>query len=211
MNTDNQQEIGLVGWFAGIVDGEGTISLSISRRASRSQMIRTSPKVLVANTDDGIVERCIEALRVIGVGHYIRCKRPPKGMICGVEVRRFKPVTTIEVTGFKRVRTLLKAILPFLAGEKHQRGQLLLRFVEGRIGFAESSKTAQNLAYRQEDVDNALAFLRLTKTKNIDQITKILNEHTREVGRTPEAKAKMSVARKQWWARRLETQRQDVL
>jgi len=204
MNTDNQQEIGLVGWLAGIIDGEGTVSLTISHRASRSQTIRTNPKVVIANTDAGIIDRCVKALDVVGVGAYQRLDRPAPGMVCGVSVKKFKPVTIIEINGFKRVRTLLNAVRPFLAGEKASRSDLLLRFIEGRIGYAQASKSAQNLRYRQQDVDNALAFLRVTRSKQIDHIAKILNEHTREAKKSPETKAKMSAARKAYWARSME-------
>lgn len=202
MNTDNQQEIGLVGWLAGIVDGEGTVSLSISRRANRSQMIRTTPKVSIANTDAGIIDRCIVAFEQIGVGHYAQHTRPLAGHVLGVPVAKFKPVTMLEVTGLKRVRLLLNAIRPFLAGEKANRADLLLKFIVGRIGYVEQSKKAHNMAYRKEDVDNALAFLQVTKTKNIDQITKILNEHTRERRQSPETIAKISSAKRKYWADR---------
>lgn len=202
MNTDNQQEIGLVGWLAGIVDGEGTVSLTISRRANRSQTIRTTPKVSIGNTDAGIIDRCILAFNQIGVGHYAQNVRRPAGHVLGVPVAKFKTVTMLEVTGLKRVRTLLDAIRPFLAGEKANRADLLLKFIVGRIGYAKLSKKAQNLSYRKEDVDNAIAFLRVTKTKNIDHITKILNEHTREMGQPPETIAKISAAKKKYWAER---------
>ena len=202
MNTDNQQEIGLVGWLAGIIDGEGTVSLTISRRANRSQMIRVQPKVSIANTDMGIIDRCLKALHQIGVGHYQRNERRPAGHVLGVPVSKFKPVTTLEISGLKRVKTLLGAVRPYLAGEKANRADLLLKFISGRIGYAENSKKAQNVAYRQEDVENALAFLRVTRTKNIENIAKILNEHTREMVKTPETKAKMSAARKAFWERK---------
>ena len=198
MNTDNQQEIGLVAWLAGIIDGEGTVSLSINKR--RKQMIRSTPKVIIGNTDQGIIDKCVEAITMIGVGKYLRIKRPAPRRVCGVMVKEFKQVTTIEVGGFKRVRTLLLAVQPWLAGEKAKRAELLLTFIEGRIGYAESSKKAQNVTYRQEDVDNALAFLRVTRTKHIDDIAKILNEHTREIRRSPETRAKMGAAKVKYWA-----------
>lgn len=182
MGTDNRQEIGLAAWLAGIIDGEGTISLTISNRADRfrSQTIRTSPKVIIGNTDAGIIEGCIEALRAIGVGHYQRHERRPGALVVGTMVKKFKPVTMIEVSGFLRVRKLLYATREWLRGEKAQRADLLLTFIEARIGRAEATRSAQNLSYSEEDVTNALAFVAVTRSKNIDHITKILNEHTRE-------------------------------
>ncbi len=203
MNTDNQQEIGQVGWLAGIIDGEGTVSLTISRRANRSQMIRSTPKVLVANTDAGIIDRCIAVFAQIGVGNYAHHVRPLPRDLLGVPVKKFKPVTVLEVTGFKRVQKLLNAVRPFLAGDKANRADLLTKFIEGRIGYAAESKAAQNLAYRQEDVDNALAFLRVTRSKQVDNIAKILNEHTREARtKSPETRKKMSIAKARYWEQR---------
>ncbi|HKS73273.1 MAG TPA: hypothetical protein VJQ82_08750 [Terriglobales bacterium] len=178
MNTDNWQEIGLAGWLAGIIDGEGTVSLTISRR--RQNMIRTTPKVLIGNTDEGIIQRTIEALAKVGVGHYQRHCRPIPGHVMGRPVPAFKPVTMIEVSGFDRVATLLKAVQPFLAGAKAERAQLLIKFISERLSALGGSTKARNQAYRAQDVENALAFLRVTKTKNIDHIAKLLNEHTRE-------------------------------
>ena len=178
MNTDNWQEIGLAGWLAGIIDGEGTVSLSISRR--RQNMIRTTPKVIIANTDEGIIQRTIEALATVGVGHYIRTERRPPGHVLGVPVAKFLPVMTIEVSGFDRVATLLNAVQPFLAGAKLERARLLLKFISERLAALGGSTKAHNQVYRAQDVENALAFLRVTKTKNMDHITKLLNEHTRE-------------------------------
>ncbi len=203
MNTDNQQEIGLVGWLAGIVDGEGTVSLTISRRANRSQMIRTTPKVIIANTDAGIIDRCLLAFKQIGVGNYAQNVRRPPGHVMGVPVAKFKPVTVLEVSGLNRVRVLLTAIRPFLAGEKAQRADLLLTFIVGRIGYSESSEKARNMAYRKEDIDNALAFLAVTRSKNIENVTKILNEHTREARQdSAETSAKKSAAKTKYWADR---------
>lgn len=182
MNRDNRQEIGLVAWLAGIIDGEGSIGLIVSNRADkfRSQTIRTKVKVVIANTDMAIIERCIEAFHVIGVGHYRRNERPAAGLVVGTMVKKFKPISMLEVSGFKRVRTLLYATREWLCGAKAQRADLLLTFIEGRIGRAQAERSAQNLSYNTEDVANVLAFLAVTRTKNIDHITKILNEHTRE-------------------------------
>ena len=184
MNADNQQEIGLVAWLAGIIDGEGSIVLTISQRRDNSRRrsipLRIAPKVIIGNTDPLIIERCVKALDVIGVGRYIRHERKPVHMICGNHVKSFKPITTIEVVGFRRVRKLLDAMLPWLAGEKATRASLLLAFVVGRLDYSADGKAAANRAYRQKDVDHALAFLRVTATKQYDRLAKILNEHTRE-------------------------------
>lgn len=169
-------------WLAGIIDGEGTIGLLISSRADRlgrKQLLKVDPRVVVGNTDQGIIDRCVEALQALGVGVYVRHNRlAPK--IGHPGFNPTKPVTTVHVHGFKRIRTLLNAILPYLAGEKRKRSELLLTFINGRLESSEASGKASNVSYTEKDVSNALAFLQLTRTKNLAHTTKLLNEHTRE-------------------------------
>lgn len=182
MNRDNLQVTGnlaRIGWLAGIIDGEGTISLLISeRRGADSRCnLRVQPRVSAANTDMGIIGRMIDVLESIGVGRYVRNDRPMPRDIPGFHAT--KPVTTIQVDGFKRLQILLPLITPHLAGDKQRRAEILLRYIRQRDGRAESAGT-RNMSYTQEDVDTILEFMSLTKSPNVGRLTRLLNEHTRE-------------------------------
>lgn len=183
MNRDNPQEIGLIAWLAGIIDGEGSIGLLVGERKERARGIdiRVQPKVIIANTDTAIIDRCQEAFLMIGVGHYVRHERRPACAVVGVHVKTFKAVTTLEVSGLKRVHTLLTATIPWLVGDKKERARLLLVFLQRRFDkVAVSKTTSTNLKYDEGDIQAVLAFLRKTRTKRIEHVTKILNEHTQD-------------------------------
>lgn len=89
----------------------------------------------------------------------------------------------IEVGGFRRVHTLLTAVMPWLAGDKRQRAEVLMRFLSARLDKSVNTQRGANMQYDADDVENVLAFLRLTKSKRVDRITEILNEHTRDTPR----------------------------
>lgn len=183
MNRDNLQESGLVariGWLAGIIDGEGTVSLLISERKGNDARcnMRIQPRVTIGNTDEGIINRIIETLDMMGVGRYVKHERPKARNIPGFNAN--KPVTTVSVDGFERLRLLLPVIIPHIAGEKRQRAEILNRYIVQRSERAEREGKAANMSYTQEDVDILIEFLRLTRSKNIDRLTALLNEHTRE-------------------------------
>ena len=173
MNTVNLQEIGLVAWLGGIIDGEGSINMLVSKRKSRDQFL-VDPRVIVGNTDPAIIEKTIAALDAIGVGRYVRHDRPKPISFCGRPA--FKQMITVYVSGHLRVKRLLEAVMPHLVGLKLQRAKLLKTFIDCRL----TDERRTNRAYTKADVDNILAFLAVTKCRNIEHLTKLLNEHTRE-------------------------------
>lgn len=183
MDRDNLQVTGLVakiGWLAGIIDGEGSIVLLISERkgADARCNLRVQPRVIVGNTDQGIIDRMIEVLEHLGIGRYIKHDRPMPRDIPGFHPN--KPVTTVYVEGFKRLKILLTVVAPHLAGEKQRRAEILLRYIRQRDARSEAAGKASNMSYTQEDVDTILEFLALTRSTNIERLTRLLNEHTRE-------------------------------
>lgn len=184
MNTDNRQETGTVseadlGWVAGILDGEGSITMLVSARSlGRRQAIRLQCRIIVGNTDEGIIAKYASILDRLGITQYVQHTRPKPVAVNGRSA--YKAVTTIHVEGLGRVRKLLSCVIPHLAGEKREKSIALLNFIKARLDLAEIEGKAGNLAYTANDVENILAFLRLTKTKQLDRVTRLLREHTRE-------------------------------
>lgn len=184
MHTDNRQEIGKVadlGWLAGIVDGEGSITMLVSERPAKSgrkQSLRIQVRVIIGNADAGIISKVVRILDDLGIGKYVKSERPKPVSINGWSA--YKQLTTVYVEGLERVRLLLTTLLPHLVGGKLERAVAALKFLNSRLAYAEERKAAKNLSYTQEDVENILAFLKLTRCKTIEHLSKVLNEHTRE-------------------------------
>ncbi|MGD9590803.1 MAG: LAGLIDADG family homing endonuclease [Pyrinomonadaceae bacterium] len=122
---DNQQETALeLGWIAGLIDGEGTIGISIRSRRTENTGWTTKPHVQLSNTDMEIVDRYTGWLSKNGVPFHIS-SYPAKG--------RRQAHKTVVTAGLKRVARLLPLVLPYLTGNKKRAGVLVNEFVTSRL------------------------------------------------------------------------------
>ena len=163
MNKDNQQQTVSdfeVGWLAGIIEGEGSICLQIHRRNSRIQALRVTPKVIITNSDKDLMEKVAKILESIGIGKWVNHTKPNNVStlfkLNGKKTPKFREMTYIHVSGMKRILALLKQIEPCIFGEKKERAQLLIKFIERRFEKSELFRCAGNYHYDEEDVANML-------------------------------------------------------
>jgi len=120
----NQQER-LFSWFAGILDGEGTISVQVYTKPNRD--VRLTPFVMVVNTDVGILEGCYEALTAIGADPNSWRKPNSKWQNAAS-----LPCMTIRIDGQKKVRLILEIITPYLRSVKRRNAETILRYLASR-------------------------------------------------------------------------------
>ena len=116
-------------WLAGIIDGEGC--LSIWRRNVRSgsgvKIVSTQAGISITNSNAALLNECRELLDALGVKHsYITPKNAAK-----------RPMRRIFVRNHASLLILLDAIDPYLIGKRDQ-AALLREFVTraaARKGF----------------------------------------------------------------------------
>lgn len=93
-------------WFAGIIDGEGCISLY--KRASHFV-----PSVKVANTNELLINKCKQVLDEAGIEYCIRYS--DRG-----ERKNAKPAWELMMESRPRVIATLELILPYLVSKQEQ-------------------------------------------------------------------------------------------
>lgn len=93
-------------WLAGIIDGEGCISLF--RRSTYYV-----PSVKIANTNEKLINRCKEILEEVGIEYYIRYS--DRG-----ERKNAKPAWELVLESRPRVVAVLELILPYLVSKDEQ-------------------------------------------------------------------------------------------
>jgi hypothetical protein len=120
----NQQER-LFSWFAGILDGEGSISVQAYTKPDGD--IRLTPFVLVVNTDVGILEGCDEALKAIGVVPNSWRKPSPAW-----QNTASLPCMSVRADGAKKVRPILEAVMPYLRSVKRRNAETILQYLDSR-------------------------------------------------------------------------------
>ena len=106
IDRDNPQETVSemeIGWLSGIIEGEGSICLTVFKRADRLQQIRVTPKIIITNTDVNIINKCEDILRRLHVGKWIHHTKPNNIKKAKQLAAGYKPITYIEIVGVKRV------------------------------------------------------------------------------------------------------------
>ena len=127
---DNQQER-LTSWFAGILDGEGSVSFQVYTLPDGR--VRITPYMCIVNSDAGILKHSMEWLQAASAGG-----KHGKPRICGV-IGTNRACSNIRLDGVA-CGPVLQKLLPFLRSDQKKRNaEVVLQYLEGR---------AQNLLIR---------------------------------------------------------------
>ena len=122
MDNQHTNLIGLA-YLAGIIDGEGCITIERNgKRRKSTGRLGLQPSITVTNTDCNLIAHCEQIFASIGAQAYI------KSSIAG---KRNKRCYWLVCKGQEKVRTALKALLPYLVAKRGQ-AQLTMKFIESR-------------------------------------------------------------------------------
>jgi len=122
-----------VAWLAGIIEGEGTLMLGAWSRGAQNKQRKVSATIVIYNTDDGIVKKCVEILRRMGMEPYIK-EKMIRGFLREDGTRSpDSPVTSVRIDRFAYALKLLRTIRPWLFGMKSSRADLMIEFLAKRM------------------------------------------------------------------------------
>lgn len=124
LTMDNQQEI-KAAYLAGIMDGEGYVSLHVNQHKSPGRgnpRPQITPRISIGSTSPEIIEKCVEIIHALGVGCLVKSRT----------LKSSKTFKTIHVVGMKRVGALLPQILHHLT-LKAKNSKLVLEFIHSRM------------------------------------------------------------------------------
>lgn len=107
-------------WLACAIDSEGSICATRARRRGGSQMI-VSPRVMVANTHQGYIDRAATIVSATGATPHVRVGHRGANY----------PVLRVEVQSQRDVALLLHAVRDWLI-IKHERADALLDWIAAR-------------------------------------------------------------------------------
>lgn len=118
----NQQERSIA-WLAGILDGEGSISVQVYTLPDGR--VRLTPFISIVNSDAGILDGCREILKSLEVA-YRDCKKPLSEHFGTLECRN------IRIDGQEPVECLIRKVLPYLRSIKKQNAEKILLYLASR-------------------------------------------------------------------------------
>ncbi len=112
-------------YLAGLIDGEGTITLERTGKRRMSGVMGLSPSVIVANTDDSLIQWTVTAFRRLGANPYIKTQTPSQ------KNKRRKPCYWVVVKSLTKSKKILSAVKQYLIAKKSQ-ADLILEFIDIR-------------------------------------------------------------------------------
>lgn len=112
MRTESEK----LAYLAGILDGEGCITLHLQKKSGRHLC-----RVNICNTDVGIIEACRKILFDINV-YFVEWVTQPTGL-------SRKPLSHIEICRQFEAKCLLEKLLPYLQSYKKQKAIDLIKYV----------------------------------------------------------------------------------
>lgn len=179
---DNQQETqekvseADIGWLAGIIDGEGSISLAFGM-VKGNKLNNISPRIDMGNTDKGLFDKYVRILKGLGCGVHVSLKKPQSSKLVRNSI---KPLWYARSVGFKRTKKILDIILSHLTGGKKMRAELILEFINTRLIKTGNAKTInyKRRVYDKEDYQNALNVAYTMRTKYTPILERLLRDYT---------------------------------
>ncbi len=119
-----------LGYLAAMIEGEGTIALNLRKKTWNGwNGWGADVRVVIANTDSGIIQKCAHILEKMGITANIRTY-DRKGM---GKHGQWKDCVQVVVAKISHAYKLLKAVIPELAGDKKHKAELIVEFLERRL------------------------------------------------------------------------------
>ena len=146
-----------IGWLAGVVDGEGSLSLSprYDRRVTDAgrQSLYVRAALEIENTSEALVQKVRTVLNSLGVanGHICKTFMPTKRFQAtdGTVHSGDKGYHRVTVSARKPLRTLLYVLLPELT-VKVAAAHLLLSFLDRTVDYTSYRPTLVDLELCQQ-------------------------------------------------------------
>lgn len=114
------------GFLAGMLEGEGYLGITKSRKKSLSRGWQFTVRITIANTNKELLEKCRSMLNGLGVVGVSR-KNTYKTRVS----RNWAVCYTLAVYRYRDIEKLLQQLLPHLVS-KRKKAELLLEFIKLR-------------------------------------------------------------------------------
>ncbi len=116
-----------VGWLAGIIDGEGSITFQKPKKPQKTGLKKIVYGVHIVNTCEEMIDKCIRIINAFEDGTGKPLEKKPK--VYRIQAfKSNKACFQITIRKYSTLKNVLKAITPHLT-EKRAKAEKLLNFV----------------------------------------------------------------------------------
>lgn len=186
MNKGNQQATlteAEIAWLAAIIEGEGSLSLSLWKRdESSGRKPKIGLKVNIYNTDAGIILKAVEIIEKLGARFHVREReQAPMAKRGGGIYAGNGSMITVTVGHLESVYHLVRRLRPWFFGDKAPRADLIIRYLEQRFAKIEANGgNWRGTPYDEGDFAIVSEFYGLTnpnKARMHPAVKRVLNEY----------------------------------
>jgi hypothetical protein len=167
-----------IAWLAGIIEGEGTLMMSLWQHNGPDRKPKVGLQVKVYNSDAGIIRKAVSLLEMLAIGHHLKEREmPPMAKPGGDGVYApTAPMLTVTISKLDCVYRVLKAIRPWIFGEKSARADLMLAFLEKRFERTHASGEYQRRHYNADEIRIVYQFYKNGRRGDLTTVERVLNE-----------------------------------
>lgn len=171
-NQQERLELDLA-WLAGILEGEGWVSLALvkSNQKNGKNTPAFSPNIGMVNCDFTIMYKVISILEFIG----IKFRKSHRKAFIASDGRNRKEKLEVSITIHGYIKKFIPIIMPYMIGQKKNRCLKLLEFLDIR---ANKPRSGINSKYGREEY-NIYKELYMYKGRRSTR-SRILNDYTLE-------------------------------
>lgn len=194
-----------IAWLGGIIEGEGTLSLAPQRTGKPSvktgeQYHKIHVVVRLYNSDAGIILKALEIMERLGVNPHMTEREQKPLQLEGRDAYTSRnSMITLHVGLMAPAQRLLRAIRPWLFGEKSKRADIMLRFLDQRLDKIEQRKARKvtsggggwKVPYDESDWKLCAEFMELTRSTKKVFVAGVLNEYEQSALDNPTLGLKM--------------------
>lgn len=157
-------------WLAGIIEGEGWVTLGFVKSLKKDKSIYPTyvPNMGLTNTDILMVEEAEDIFKILGIKYRSQLRKAYIGKD-GISRKEKKEISVATHESFT---ILANAIRPFMIGEKKKRLDKVMQFISIRKSKPRRGKGSR---YTQDEHD---IYLSLFSYKGKVERSKILNDYT---------------------------------
>lgn len=155
-------------WLAGFLEGEGTLAMHAQNRSERekgNRIPKIATEIRIYNTDARLIKKCVEIIRSMNIEPCIE-EREQKPMLKpgGGHYVSVDPMLTVKIRKPTQAAAFLRCIRPYLFGNKADRADLMIEFLERRLArIAAAGKDPRGVPYSDADFEVVERFHALTR------------------------------------------------
>lgn len=168
-------------WLAGIIEGEGWVSLILykNRQAKGHHTPNFTPNIGMVNCDKAITNKVKFLFDALGITYRIQHR---KAYIGSDGISR-KEKVEISIISHKNIRPLAEAISPFMVSEKKERLNKLLEFLDIRKAKPKSGPNSKYGAEEFEIYKSLYSYKGKSRSKILDEFSHnpIISEYLQKI------------------------------